>query len=206
MDTDKSEALSELRSIIASMESASVSLRNHRDNKPSLSRRPAPASSSDPSMESAENGLSKAKKKIERLCNVREQCSSQLHTRLLRDGFDEDVAAEAITWALRCGLVDDERFADTLVRSRLSAGKGISGIARELTRLGIDPSTVELLQEREREGSEAEIERALLLLRRKPPRAKNAREAGYRRLVQKGYSSAVAASAARQWWESLSDV
>ncbi|MRZ30570.1 regulatory protein RecX, partial [Paeniclostridium sordellii] len=41
----------------------------------------------------------------------------------------------------------------------------------------------------------------LALLDRKPPRAKNKRDAAYRRLAQKGFGASVASTAARIWSE-----
>lgn len=143
-----------------------------------------------------------AMRKIERLCSMREQASSSLRQRLIRDGFPEDIASDAVQRALDCGLVDDSRYADALVRSRLAAGKGRAGIARELNALGIDPYGINAFVEAEELGDDIEIDRAVRLIERKPPHAKNARDAAYRRLVGKGFSSSVASSAARIWWES----
>ena len=99
--------------------------------------------------------------------------------------------------AINCGLVSDERYADVLVRSRLSQGKGLRGIAFELEQADIDPQTVPAYQEALfRDSGPDELARALSLLAAKPPKAKRIR-AAYRKLVQKGYESSVAASAAR---------
>ena len=129
-------------------------------------------------------------RKIERLCLVRERASEQLRQRLARGGFEAEAVEAALDRALACGLVDDGRFADVLVRSRLAQGRGRRGIAAELESLGIDADSVE-----------AEVDRALALLDRKPPRAKNRRDAAYRRLAQKGFSASVSSSAARLWCE-----
>ena len=120
-------------------------------------------------------------RKIERLCSVRERSSSSLEERLIRDGFPEDVAANAVARAVECGLVDDGRFADVLVRSRIAAGKGCAGIARELASHGIEASTVESYVEATESGHDSEVARAVSFLNRKPPRAKNVREASRRR-------------------------
>lgn len=146
--------------------------------------------------------LQRAKRKTERLCSAREQSSEGLRTRLMRDGFSKEVAEQAVSWALKYSIVDDMRFADALVRSRLAAGKGMAGIRRELAAHGIDADNVALFQGSDAFGSDMERERAIALLQRKPPRAKNARDAAYRKLVQKGFSSDVASSAARAWFES----
>ncbi|MFR1930512.1 MAG: regulatory protein RecX, partial [Eggerthella lenta] len=84
-------------------------------------------------------------RKIERLCLVRERASEQLRQRLARGGFEAEAVEAALDRALACGLVDDGRFADVLVRSRLAQGRGRRGIAAELESLGIDADSVEAL-------------------------------------------------------------
>lgn len=145
----------------------------------------------------------RAFRKIERLCLVREQASEQLRQRLVRDGFEHDAIEAAIARALACGLVDDRRFADVLVRSRLSQGRGRRGIASELERLGIDSDAVDTLVDMDDDASE--VDRALALLDRKPPRSKNRRDGAYRRLAQKGFSASVSSTAARLWCEANPD-
>ena len=142
-------------------------------------------------------------RKIERLCLVRERASEQLRQRLAREGFEAEAVEAALDRALACGLVDDRRYADVLVRSRLAQGKGRRGIAAELAEFGIDAEGVAALAEGgQGDGDDAgELARALAVLDRRPPRAKNLRDAAYRRLVQKGYGSSVASSAARRWCE-----
>lgn len=150
-----------------------------------------------------EKDAEKAFRKIERLACAREQASAALRRRLVREGFSEEDAAVAVARAVACGLVDDRRYADVLVRSRLAQGKGRRGIAAELAELGIDAEGVAALAEGgQGDGDDAgELARALAVLDRRPPRAKNLRDAAYRRLVQKGYGSSVASSAARRWCE-----
>lgn len=140
--------------------------------------------------------------KIQRLLCIREHASALLHKRLLSSGYDDRIASEAVQRAINCGLVSDERYADVLVRSRLSQGKGLRGIAFELEQADIDPQTVPAYQEAVfRDSGPDELARALSLLAAKPPKAKRIREAAYRKLVQKGYESGVAASAARLFTE-----
>lgn len=140
-------------------------------------------------------------RKIERLAGAREQASAALRRRLAREGFAPEAVEEALAHALSCGLVDDARYADVLARSRLAQGRGRQGIAAELSGLGIDPNGVDALADAD-EGAPDEVERARALLERRPPRAKNQRDAAYRRLVQKGFGADAAASAARMWSES----
>lgn len=140
-------------------------------------------------------------RKIERLALAREQASAALRARLVREGFPPEAADAAVGRALACGLVDDARYAEVLVRSRLSQGRGAQGIAAELESLGIDASVVPGWPEEFAVDHESEVARALALLDRKPPRAKNKRDAAYRRLAQKGFGASVASTAARIWSE-----
>ncbi len=83
----------------------------------------------------------------------------------------------------------------------MAAGRGRQGIEAELSRLGIEPSDVPGWPEEFVGDDDAEISRAIAVLDKKPPRAKSLRDAAYRRLVQKGFSSASSSSAARLWIE-----
>ncbi len=176
----------------------------------SVSDKQAPSMVSDePSTEasSLNNGATQTDSdecfaKICRLLNARERCSKELIERLVKDGFDESVSHEAVERAIRCGLVDDVRFAETLVRSRLSQGKGVAGIGRELRTLGFDLCAVESYAALTSGNlHDREVSRALDLLERKPPRSKNPRASAYRRLATKGFSASVAADASRMWWD-----
>ena len=150
---------------------------------------------------SAADEAERAFRKIERLALAREQASAALRARLAREGFAPEAADAAVDRALSCGLVDDARYAEVLVRSRLSQGRGAQGIAAELDALGIDASVVPGWPEEFAVDHESEVERALALLDRKPPRAKNRRDAAFRCLVQKGFGASVASTAARVWSE-----
>lgn len=140
-------------------------------------------------------------KKVERLCLVREQSSVKLAQRLVREGYDERLVEDAIHQAQSWGLLDDARYAEVLVRSRLAAGKGIAGIERELAQCGIALDDVNGWPEDFEACQDSEEERAFAVLRKHPPRSKNVREGAYRKLATKGFSASVAASVARAWAE-----
>lgn len=149
--------------------------------------------------------LARAKKKLEGLCIRREQSSVSMLQRLAKDGFSEQTAQEAVSWAVSIGLISDERFADVLVRSRLLAGKGRNGILKELERHAISFDSLDNVLEALEVDEDNEIQRALQLLERKPPRSKNKRDGAYRKLVQQGYAPGISARAARIWSESLAE-
>lgn len=136
--------------------------------------------------------------RIVRLVSVRDRCESELRRRLLREGYREDELEDAIERAVGCGLVDDLRFADALIRTRISQGRGRRGIQDELSRLDIEPSMLEgWPDDYFPDGVHDELERALDVLRRHPPRAKNVLQSSYRKLISKGFDSSVATQAAR---------
>ena len=144
---------------------------------------------------------SDALKKIVALVNARDRSEKAIRERLARDEFPENEIDEAVEQAKYYGFIDDTRYAEVLVRSRITQGKGSAGIVRELAENNIDPDTVPGWPFEFPVSHEEEVNRALSLLDRKPPRTKNAREGAYRRLMQKGFPSSVASSAARIWSE-----
>lgn len=144
-------------------------------------------------------------KKILRLVNVRERCTSELQERLMKESFSETAIEEALSRAVACGLVDDLRFAEALIRTRVRAGKGRQGIETELKRFSLEASEVAGWPEEFLGSEEDELARALDFLKRRPPTAKNKREAAYRKLATRGYRSDTASAAARLWFESQED-
>lgn len=142
-------------------------------------------------------------KKIVRLTNVRDRSTCELRNRFLSDEFPEEAVEEALSRAQRCALIDDMRFADSLIRSRVNAGKGRRGIERELEKHEIEACDVPGWPEEYFASDEDELDHALNALQRKPPRAKNKRDSAYRKLVSQGYSSSIASSAARLWADNL---
>lgn len=143
--------------------------------------------------------VEKAYQKILRCVSVREQSSLRMRAKLAQAGFEPSVADAAIEQACRVRAIDDARYADALVRSTLSSGRGLALALREVEELGIDPYALDAYCDYLEAATDSETTRALAVLAARPPRAKNKQAAAYRKLVSKGFSSEVAADAARQW-------
>ncbi len=207
----KADILAALRADIAALEAApsseepcaQIAAWPHPAEDDAVCGRDTGASCARESALSGEEGKTArdAYQKILRWAAVRERSTAYLRERLLKDDFPAAVVEEALQRAMRVRAVDDRRYADALVRMKLAAGRGLRDAEREIEELGIDPATLDSWVEHERKGRDFEVGRALAALRRRPPKAKRAREAAFRRLVSRGFSADVAATASRTWFE-----
>ena len=137
-------------------------------------------------------------KKIERLVKVRDRSVYEVTQRLRKDNYEQEAITSAVDKALR---LDDVRFADVLIRSRLRAGKGLSGIVAELKRNGINPEKdLDNFPDAYLRLFPSQKDSAIALLCKKPPRAKNKLQAAYAKLIRSGYPSSLASEAAREWY------
>lgn len=161
----------------------------------------APSGATSSSGDSQSDQAAQAFKRIERLVKIRDRSVKEVRARLLRDGVDEVALDEALDRACRCGYLDDMRFADVLIRSRLRAGKGLVGIVRELKEHNINPENIPDFPQGYLERVPSQADAAFALLCRKPPRAKNAQQAAYAKLIRAGYPSSVASEATRKWYD-----
>lgn len=130
--------------------------------------------------------------KIERLLAVRDRSVTETRSRLQRDHYTERAIAESLERALRCGYLDDARFAEGFIRMRLRASKGINGIVRDLKGHQIDAYAIPGFPDAFLEEQGSQLDNAIRLLERKPPRAKNKKQAAYAKLIRNGFSSSVA--------------
>ncbi len=129
--------------------------------------------------------------------SYRERSVSELRLKLLEDGYPP-AAVEAVAMAfVHSGLVDDERFADSFVRSA-AGGRSIGRrrTERELAERGVaEPIATEALDRYM--PLDAEFDRALSLAQRaRRPSERVDRLAA--KLVRKGFSPSVAFGAARE--------
>lgn len=150
-------------------------------------------------LEGYDDDSENAFRKIERLLSVRDRSVFETVERLQRDRFTDHAITDSVDRALRCGYLDDARFAEGFIRSRLRASKGINGIVRDLKAHRIDASKIPGFPDVFLEEQGSQFDNALRLLERKPPRAKNQKQAAYAKLIRNGFSSSVASSAVKAW-------
>jgi len=131
-----------------------------------------------------------------RLLGYRERSEHTLLSRLVEDGYPQDVAAAVVADLVQSGLVDNARYADLLARSLIEIrGLGRARAARELTAHGVpDELVAPALDAYAPAEQEAERARDAAGALARPSDTVE-RLAG--RLVRRGFASAPALAAAR---------
>ena len=123
-------------------------------------------------------------------------------------GCSAEIAVEVVDRLEAVGLVDDQAYADALVRSRLGTGASGRALREVLVRKGLDSSTIERALSQIDRDDEAE-RAAQLVARKRRSLAGVPRETAYRRLssmlARKGYSPSVASAAVRDVLDSWGD-
>ncbi len=108
------------------------------------------------------NGQEDAREAALRLLDYRDRSVSEMRSRLAGKSYSAEEIEKVISDLMECGLLDDRRFAELLVRSGISAGKGRFVLARRLKEKGIDPLTAEQVLDKMME----EEDEGMLCLRR----------------------------------------
>lgn len=161
---------------------------------------PAEKPAGQTSAEDDERPDAKAFNRIVMLCSYHDYSREKMRKRLKREHVDEYAAEDALDRAVECGLIDDVRYGEALCAGRMRAGKGTTGIESELWDNHIDPARIPGWPEEYEQRYGSDLDRALQLIERHPPRSKRPRDSAYRRLRGKGYSSDIASKAAGIWW------
>ena len=204
----KKSVIDDLRKRIEILESSETDFARKRCSGDAQKQACEPLQSSSPSPSDEgegrddpepDNGAVQAFKKIVSLVNHADRSEKTIRERLSRDGYNDSDIDIAVQRAIDCGFIDDMRFAEVLVRSRISQLKGAAGIVRELSGNGIEATDIPGWPYEFGASREEEIDRALSFLHKKPPHTKNLRDGAFRKLVQRGFASDVASSAARMY-------
>lgn len=148
-------------------------------------------SSSDSSSLFPDSDYLKAMDKLHNLVCVRERTTAESYERLIKHGFEPQIAQQAVNRAVECGLVSNERYAQAYVRGKLRSGWGRKKIINGLKANGVDESSIEACDYLF-PSKDDELARAIEELSKRPARSKNPRMTYMRRLVQKGYSQDIA--------------
>ena len=132
-----------------------------------------------------------AKAIVLRQLSMAPRSRAQLEKKLRQRGCDDEVAARVLDRMTEVGLIDDEAYAQMLVRSRQS-GKGLArrALAHELRRQGIDQEVAEVALAHvaagdERVKAEQLVAKKLRTMRGLAPDVQARRLAGM--LARKGY-------------------
>ena len=136
-----------------------------------------------------------ARKRAIDLADMREYSRHDLAQRLVRDGFDEDLARATAARMEEVYVINDERYADMFVRSKVSAGWGERRIVSELARHGIDVAQTLKGWPYGYLDSDDETARAQALVARRCIPQKNAYQKLVRFLMGRGFSYGVASEA-----------
>lgn len=206
----RARLIAELRDSIASIEAAphtdappahreSAVTRAQESATTAASAHPAVAIT-DQEDASCTDEAQEAYRKILRSASVREQSTARMRTKLLQASYSDQAVEAAIAKACRLGVIDDRRYADARLRAALAKGEGLRKTADEAASLGITLESLDAYDEN-LDAIENEAERAYRFIAAHPTRAKNKRDAAYRKLIQRGFGSDAAASAARRWAE-----
>jgi len=155
-------------------------------------------------MVSCKEQLHEARKRTERLINVRDRSSAELRKRLREAGFTDAVVEEEVEDALSLGLIDDERFTRLYVQGKKRSGWGQNRIEVEIRRYGIELRYCEGYPE-SFFTEEEELRRAQECLSCFHSAAKNRWAAQYRRLISKGFSTGITLKALRSNGKELTE-
>lgn len=141
--------------------------------------------------------------RILRILNASDQSEANIRAKLKRAGYTDGSVDEAISRAKEYALIDDKRYAALFIESKSRAGKGMNGILRDLKHMNINIDEFEdsHLKDLAEIDTDQQIDQAVDLLNRKPPRSKNLFQGAYSKLMRNGYSSYIASAASRRWLE-----
>lgn len=151
-------------------------------------------------IDTAERGA--ARDRALKLLGYRERSAVEMRRKLDQDGYSDGVARAVVESLERVGLLDDRRFAESLVRTYLARGYGGARVRRELARAGIDDALAAEVWDDAASGCERD--RALEVAQRLARGATDVRHLAAR-LARKGFGADIAFSVAREVLGSQAD-
>lgn len=156
-----------------------------------------PASRAELLYQVGQISAARAMDRVAKLVERRDYSSKEAADKLRQDGYPQSVVESTVERAVGAHLIDDRRFAEVFVRTKVSAGWGMRRIERELSRRGIEAQELpgwpyEYLD------PDDERDRALEVALRHRVSGKNQLQKMVRFLVGKGFSTGVAYDVARE--------
>ena len=140
--------------------------------------------------------MNTAEQKCLRLLACRDRSQAELRQRLLREGFSAQLADACLSRLVEIGIVDDRRFCETYLKSKVNSGWGMIRIINKLRCFGIDIQKYPSLAS-EYFDPDNELSRAQEQLKRYRGKAEDVCSGQYRYLLSKGYSPTVIAQVLR---------
>ena len=140
--------------------------------------------------------LKKGKRYCIRLLSVRARSEFEIRSRLEEKGYAEDIADEIIKGLKRDGLVDDLKFANDWIESRMaSSPRSVNMLRRELESKGLDRVVTEKALFAERDMDDSSTARELLrkkIAEKKERTGVKLKARLYRFLLGKGFDAELA--------------
>lgn len=139
-----------------------------------------------------------AKDRLADMIDRRDYSAHEAQQKLSFDGYTPSLVQRVVSRAQEVGMINDQRFADVFIRSKLSVGWGARRIEYELRRRGIEAQTLSGWPYEYFDPSD-EYERAYEVVQRKRIPATNPYPKLMRFLVGRGFSSAAASDAVKRY-------
>lgn len=139
-----------------------------------------------------------------RMLDHRDYASKQAHDKLQQDGYTNTSIATALAHATQLNFLNDKRFAESFIRSKLAAGWGQHRIARELKQQGIDVHELFVWPD-EFISRDTERQQAYALIASRSLPEKNPYQKLVRKLVSRGYAFELASDVVKEFLASVED-
>lgn len=136
-------------------------------------------------------------KRVQAIIDKKDVSPNELKNRLSREGYTLRVAEDAVERAKQCGLIDDARYAEVYIHSKIRAGWGRNRIERELEERGISVSAIPGYPQ-EFFSNDSELARADVALSKKRIPDRDPYQKLVRFLIGRGFSTSVSQAAVRK--------
>lgn len=148
----------------------------------------------------------KAKNAAIRKISRREHSSGDVLAHLIEKGYGEALSAEVVAHLIEKNWLNDQRFAEVLVRYQASRGKGPSYIRNKLREKKLQMNDEEILSIVAKASGKTEVERAKEIVERRYPGYREdfkIAQKAFAALVRRGFSFEIARQATSKREERL---